>query len=106
MVKEYPNWGNGVGSIRKLLRFLKLFVNFKLCQSKKSSLFYVLIPGGIAQWLRAFDALAEDLCSILGTHVAAHSHPQLQLWSIQQLLLGSTWCIYRHTYSKTLIHTE
>lgn len=78
MVKEYPNWGNGVGSIRKLLRFLKLFVNFKLCQSKKSSLFYVLIPGGIAQWLRAFDALAEDLCSIPGSTYVAHNCLHLQ----------------------------
>lgn len=55
----------------------------------------------MAQGLRALDAVAEDLVSILSTHMMANNHLQLQFQAIQCPFLTPT-SIERHKC--TFIH--
>lgn len=54
----------------KLVLFMVLFKNRKI------------EAGEIAQWVRALDALAEDLNSVSSIRMIAHSHLYLQFQTI------------------------
>ena len=66
------------------------------------------VAGEMAQWLRVFAALAEDLASIQYTHEAAHNSLQLELQGVRLPPLGFhcvPTCMHKHKLTLTDICT-